>query len=286
MNYDKTNFPFESKWLTFEDHKLHYVDEGQGTPILFCHPPIGSSFMYRTFIGLLSKKYRCIAPDFPGFGLSESHPDYRFNIFSQSQALLQLIERLDLRDIIILGHDTGGPSGFYAMAQSRERFKGVIFTDTIIFPTTEYPRIDKMLNVVGSKVFTELNALTNLLVSLTFNFGVRTRKLSRQEKKEYKSMFNTADKRRRMTALLFSLKESPDMMHEIKRAFTEELNDLPALLIYGEKDPVNQLGIADRIHQLMPHSELYLIEKEGHFPHEGQPEKMASIIENWLEKII
>lgn len=285
MIYSKTLFPFESKWITVNGNKLHYVDQGTGTPILFCHPPIGSSFMYRKFIELLEKKYRCIAPDFPGFGLSESGPQERFSIFTQSQALLALIEKLDLKNIVLVGHDTGGPSGFYAMAQCSERFKAVIFTDTIIYPVSEYPKIGKMLNMVGGNFFSQLNALTNLLVRVTFNIGVRTRKLTGEEKSEYKNIFNTREKRKRMTQMLLSLKTCDHVMQEVKKAFSEQLNHFPALLIYGEKDPVYELGIPDRIHQLMPNSELFLITNEGHFPHEGQPEKMSQIIDNWLRKI-
>lgn len=285
MIYDKTLFPFESKWVTIQGSKLHYIDQGAGIPILFCHPPIGSSFMYRNFIRVLRTNYRCIVPDFPGFGLSESHPDYQFNIFSQSQVLLSLIEKLDLKNIVLLGHDTGGPSGFYAMAQCPQRFKAVIFTDTIIFPVSEYPRIDSMLHVVGSNFFSQLNAFTNLLVRVTFSLGVRTKSLSRKEKAQYRNIFNSTEKRKRMTQMLYSLKTCDTVMHEIKQAFSESINQLPALLIYGEKDPVHQLGIADRIHELMPDSELFLIPGEGHFPHEGQPGKMCQIIDTWLQKV-
>ena len=89
----------------------------------------------------------------------------------------------------------------------------------------------------------------------------------------------------RITKVLVSLKTCDNVMHQVKQAFSERLNHLPALLIYGEKDPVNQLGIVDRIQKLMPDSELFLISNEGHFPHEGQPEKMSQIMDSWIQKL-
>jgi haloalkane dehalogenase len=56
--------------MRIDDNDIHFIDEGQGQTILFCHPPIASSFMYRNMIKSLSKNFRCVALDFPGFGLS------------------------------------------------------------------------------------------------------------------------------------------------------------------------------------------------------------------------
>lgn len=285
MIYNKELYPFKSRWINIQGNQIHYIDEGQGTPILFCHPPLGSSFMYRHFIRVLSKTYRCIAPDFPGFGASKSAKTYQFNIFSQSQILIEMIQQLHLEDLVVLGHDTGGPSAFYAMAQIPERLKALIVTDTIIFPTEEYPRIHRMLKIVGTSLFRTVNERLNLLVFLTFNFGVTSRKLSKAEKRSYYDLFDNAQKRKRITDLLVSLKNSPDLMKEVKRAFSEQLNSTPTLLIYGENDPVYKLGIADRIHKLMPKSELFLVEKEGHFPHEEQPELMSKLIGDWMNKM-
>ena len=105
--YNKKLYPFKSKWINIDGNVIHYVDEGQGDIILFSHPPLGSSFMYRNFIRFLSKEYRCIAIDYPGFGLSVPHENYRISIQAQSDILLQFIQKTKLDNLLVLGHDTG-----------------------------------------------------------------------------------------------------------------------------------------------------------------------------------
>ena len=285
MHYPKDLYPFDYQKIEIDKHQIHYIDEGKGQVILFSHPPLASSFMYRDFIHILSKEFRCIALDFPGFGLSTNIKGEKYSIVSQSEILKKFIERLSLKDIIALGHDTGGPSIFKVAIEEPNLFRGLILTDTIIFPTQEYPRIHRMLSVVGSGFFQWLNAQTNFLVTLTYRVGIRTRKLSRQERKVYQQIFNTPSKRRRITELLFSLRQNPDFMEIVKKGFQTVLRDKPTLLIYGEQDPVTLMGITERIHQILSNSSLHLIKDEGHFPHEGQPKEMSEIISHWLKNL-
>ncbi len=284
MEYNKTLYPFTPKNVKINGANVHYIDEGRGQVIVFCHPPIASSFMYREFVKLLSKNCRCIAFDFPGFGLSEPPAHKNYSITAQADFIEQFIKVLNLTDIIILGHDTGGPSAFKVVIENPTLFKGIILTDTIIFPTIEYPKIDRMLSVVGSRWFQWFNSKTNLIVRLTYKFGIMTRKLSAQEKQVYYAMFSDSPKRTRITNVLFSLKQEKEFMQSIMMGFESVINKMPMLLLYGEKDPVAELGIPHRIQKMVDNAELFLIKGEGHFPHEGQPEEMCELVSNWLEK--
>ena len=283
MKYNKSLFPFESKWIQIENHNIHYVDEGKGQILLFSHAALGSSFMYRKFVENLSLHFRCIALDYPGFGLSTDLPQQKYSVVTQSRILKQFIQKLGLHEIIALGHDTGGPSLFKVAVEQPELFKGLILTDTIIFPTTSYRRIHLMLKLLSLGILKRLNIWTNFIMKLTVNKGVVTRKLSKEEKAEYYKMSATSKKRSRITQLLCSLRQNPDFMQSIKSGFENELNEKPALLIYGENDPVTQMGIPQRIQAMLKNASLFFIEKEGHFPHEGQPERMCTIIYQWVQ---
>lgn len=282
MKYNKNLFPFRPNWVTIDNHDIHYIDEGKGQIILFSHAALGSSFMYRRFFTILRRQFRCIALDYPGFGLSVGQPEH-FSIVSQSKILEKFIHTLKLKDIIALGHDTGGPSLFKVAADHPELFKGLILTDTVIFPTKEYPKIHNMLKLLSLGVMVSLNAWTNFLVKMTINFGMVTRKLTSAEKAVYYSMFDTSEKRKSITQVLTSLKEYPHFMEKVQLGFKEQLNAKPTLLIYGEKDPVTQLGIPDRIYRMLENAELFFVKKEGHFPHEGQAELMENIISQWIQ---
>ena len=70
---DRSLYPFESRWFDGRHGRMHYIDEGHGTPIIFFHGNPTWSFLYRNIITRLRGKFRCIAVDYLGFGLSE-HP--------------------------------------------------------------------------------------------------------------------------------------------------------------------------------------------------------------------
>jgi haloalkane dehalogenase len=72
---DPSLYPFKPHWFESYAGQLHYVDEGAGPPILFCHGNPTWSFLYRKVITRLRGRFRCIAVDYLGFGLSERrHP--------------------------------------------------------------------------------------------------------------------------------------------------------------------------------------------------------------------
>ena len=74
-------------YATINEQYIHYVDEGEGPAILFSHPAVGWSFMYRDMIKALSRQFRCIAIDYPGFGLSDTPEGWPFTLQGQSEAL-------------------------------------------------------------------------------------------------------------------------------------------------------------------------------------------------------
>src|ERR1035438_5030215 len=76
---DDKLFPFTSRFVELSGNVVHYVDEGEGPILLMLHGNPTWSFVYRDVIAQLSGSFRCIAPDYPGFGLSSPAPGYQFH---------------------------------------------------------------------------------------------------------------------------------------------------------------------------------------------------------------
>jgi len=68
---DPALYPFESRWFDSSQGRIHYIDEGEGPPLLLCHGNPTWSFLYRNIVIGLRDRFRCIAPDYLGFGLSD-----------------------------------------------------------------------------------------------------------------------------------------------------------------------------------------------------------------------
>jgi haloalkane dehalogenase len=284
FSYPENLYPFESKWTIVNSHHIHYIDEGKGETILFCHPPVSSSFMYRNMIKRLSIKFRCIALDFPGFGLSEIAPaiGHTQSINAQSEIVAGFIQTLRLNAVYLLMQECGGHAAIKVFLQHPEKLKGIIITDTIIFPVSTYSRIKTMLSLIHGGIFNSINSNFNFLIRAMTRFGINNRKLSREERNTYKAMFSTKTIRRASTRMLHQLVVEEELLSQIQTAFETTFNKLPALIIYGEKDPLTKMEVPQRVNKMLPNSELHFIEGEGHFPHEGEPEKMSDLITSWI----
>src|SRR5215472_10363858 len=95
-------YPFESHFAQIDGARVHYLDEGGGPPLLLLHGNPTWSFLYREIIKDLSDRFRCVAIDYPGFGLSRAAPGYEFTPAEHSRIVEQLLLQLDLDDITMM----------------------------------------------------------------------------------------------------------------------------------------------------------------------------------------
>lgn len=127
-------FPFVSRWFESAAGRVHYIDEGRGRPILFLHGNPTWSFLYRNIVAALRDQFRCVAPDYPGFGLSARPAGYGYTPAEHAAVVGELITHLDLRDLIVMGQDWGGPIGIASALAAPERVTGLVFGNTWFWP--------------------------------------------------------------------------------------------------------------------------------------------------------
>lgn len=110
-----TDFPFTPYYHTWQDLRMHYVDEGpRDAPVmLLTHCMPTWSYLYRDMIPLLVQAgYGCITPDHMGFGRSDKPTDIHwYTIARHTEILTSLITKLDLKRIRLVCQDWGGPWG-------------------------------------------------------------------------------------------------------------------------------------------------------------------------------
>lgn len=125
-------YPFESRFFaTPSGHRMHFVDESAGEPIVFVHGNPAWSFEFRHLITGLRSGFRCVAPDHIGFGLSSRnnrreghHPE------SHTRRFAALLDHLDLRDITLFMTDWGGPIGLDFARKQPERVTRIVIANT------------------------------------------------------------------------------------------------------------------------------------------------------------
>jgi haloalkane dehalogenase len=113
---------------------VHYIDEGTGPPILFCHGNPTWSFLYRDIITRLRDRFRCIAPDYLGFGLSDRPAGYAYTIEQHAQVVGELVDGLGLHGYLTMGQDWGGPISMAVATARADRVRGVVLGNTWFWP--------------------------------------------------------------------------------------------------------------------------------------------------------
>jgi pimeloyl-ACP methyl ester carboxylesterase len=109
------------KTVSIDGLEIFYREGGDPLKhtILFLHGFPSSSHMYRDIMNDLCNRYRVIAPDYPGFGLSSAPPvnEYRYTFDNLSVLIEHFIDELQLTNISLFVQDYGGPIGFRVAAR-------------------------------------------------------------------------------------------------------------------------------------------------------------------------
>jgi haloalkane dehalogenase len=136
-------WPYQPRWLTTVDGRLHYVDEGDphAPPIVLLHGNPTWGYLYRNFIpALVAGGYRVIVPDFLGFGRSKPDKPSDRAIYAAPrhvERLNLLLESLDVQNVTVLGQDWGGPLGFAWAGSHPDRIASLVVLNTFCHrPTT------------------------------------------------------------------------------------------------------------------------------------------------------
>ncbi|MFT5267672.1 MAG: haloalkane dehalogenase [Acidimicrobiales bacterium] len=126
------DFPFESKYIEVHGSKMHYIDEGEGDPILFLHGNPMSSYLWRNIIPHLSGQGRCIAPDLIGMGKSD-HPDIPYRFDDQYRYLSGFVDALGIgSNVTLVIHDWGSALGFRWAHDHADDVKAIAFMEAMI----------------------------------------------------------------------------------------------------------------------------------------------------------
>ena len=268
-------FPFDSRFVEVDGSRVHYVDEGHGPVLLFLPGAPNWSFFYRRFVDALRDEFRCVAVDYPGFGLSSVDPDQPPTVPGLSRFVERFIQTLGVKDIILVAGDAGGPIGLGVAVRHPDWFGGLVLAGTFAWPLSDYPRVRRMLRLTGSPVVRLLQEQLNLLLRMS----ARSFPMSAAEREVYLAPYASAAARRNPVLLLADLAGNEGYMREIERGLRTRLSHLPVLLMWGDKDPVYEF--LPRFQRIFPDAQTLTIPGAHHFPFAEAPDDMIAEIRRW-----
>jgi haloalkane dehalogenase len=278
-----TDFPFAPHYIEVNDLRMHYVDEGEGDPILCLHGEPSWSYLYRKMIPTLTQVGRVIAPDLIGFGRSDKLPNKEdYSVAFHADQLRGFITQLDLCHITLVCQDWGGLLGLPIVADLPDRFDRVVVMNTFI-PTGDEPPSEGFLRWRGFAA-----KQTDLDVGFIMQSGCVS-PLAPEVIAAYNAPFPDATYKagaHQFPLLVPITPDNPasDWMRKARVFFSTWTK--PALVMFSDSDPVTRGGDQFFRH-LIPSANdepEIIITQAGHFLQEDKGEEIAEHIRQFVER--
>ena len=270
---DRTIFPFRSRSVEIDGNIVHYVDEGHGPVLLLLHGNPSYSFLYRHIIRILCSHFRCIAVDYPGFGLSTPQAGYSFKPKEHSEIVEKFAVALGLTDIRLMVQDWGGPIGLGFAGRRPDLIHSLFIGNTWAWPAQEVKHIARFSRVAGSAFsqffIVRFNAFVNILIPAAVN-----KKLSAAEMAAYRGPFPTPESRRPIALFPKEILDSRAYLSEVESGLAR-LRDKPVLLLWADADDGFKENERRRFEQNFPAAVTCALQGAKHYIQENAPEQIC-----------
>jgi haloalkane dehalogenase len=280
---DRTRYPFESRYLTLSEGRVHYIDEGDGPVILMLHGNPTWSFLYRHFVRELSDEYRCVAVDYLGFGLSEKPRDVSYRPADHARLVEKFVAELDLRDVTLVVQDWGGPIGMEYATRHPENVRALVVMNSWMWPAED--RGTKAFSaVLGNRLSKALIERFNLFARgvMPTAYGDRS-KLTPEIHRHYLRPLSTPTDRTASWVFPREITGSRGWLANLWDR-RDAIRDKPTLLVWGMKDPAFGSALP-RWRDLFPNARVVGYDDCGHYVQEEKGPDAAAEIRTFLASI-
>jgi len=278
--------PFKRNFLKLNGQQYHYVNEGEGEPVVMVHGNPSWSLYYRNVVKSLSATHQCIVPDHIGCGLSDKpdDADYEYTLKSRIDDLEALLEHLNVKEnITLVVHDWGGMIGMGYASRYPERIKKLVILNTGAFHLPKNKMFPWPLWICrNSMLGTILVRGFNAFSSIASYVGVKRNAMDKDLRTAYVAPFNTW--KNRISTLRFvqdiPLKphdKSYDLVTNIGESL-EKFSDTPMLICWGLKDFVFDKHFLAEWQQRFPNADVHSFDDCGHYILEDASEEVVPLI--------
>jgi haloalkane dehalogenase len=274
------DYPFESVYREVDGLRLAHLDEGEGKPVVFFHGEPTWSFLWRRVIPpVRDAGYRCIAPDYAGFGRSDKPTDLGWYTYDRHVGLMAaLLEELDLRDVTVVVHDWGGPIGLRVAVEHPDRVARIVIMET--GPFTGHQKMSE-----ARLAFREFVRNTpDVPIGFLVKGGCRNEP-SEEVIAAYDAPYIDAASKAGARAFPLILPTEPDAPGAAAgKRVADGLrdDDRPALVLWADSDPVLPIQVGERVSSQLNLPAPRLIANASHFLQEDAGPEIGSIIAEWL----
>ena len=289
-------YPFKHRYFTLRPPhgadatghpRVHYIDEGQGPVILLLHGNPTWSFYYRELIKGLADRYRVIAPDHMGCGLSDKPRRFPYTLRAHIDNLEQLIDHLQL-DAVTLGvHDWGGPIGLGWAVRHPQRAARFVVFNTAAFLGGPLPLRIRACRwpILGGLAVRGLNAFAEAAVSMACKHRER---MTPEVRRGYLLPYDSYATRIAILRFIRDIPLSPkDPSYDLVKAIDGSLSsfqDRPMIIFWGALDFCFNDWYLQEWTSRFPAAAVHRFENAGHYVVEDAHELILPLVRRFLEE--
>ncbi len=274
------DFGFEPSYGEAGGLRMAYLDEGEGPAVVFFHGEPTWSYLWRKVIPpVRDAGFRCIAPDYAGFGRSDKPTDIGWYSYDRHVELVgELLANLELSDATAVVHDWGGPIGLRLAVEHPDWFARMVIMDTGLF-TGEQPMSDAW------KQFRDFVERTEDLPVSMLVRGACARGMSDDVAAAYDAPFPTPESKAGARAFPLMLPTDPAMPGAAAGKRTLEAlraDERPKLHLWADSDFIIPFEVGERFAAAINAEPPRKVENASHFLQEDAGPELGAMIADWI----
>ncbi|HVO53192.1 MAG TPA: haloalkane dehalogenase [Solirubrobacterales bacterium] len=274
------DYPFASSYREVDGLRLAHLDEGEGRPVVFFHGEPTWSYLWRKVIPpVRDAGFRCIAPDYAGFGRSDKPTDLGWYTYDRHVALMAaLLEELDLRDATAVVHDWGGPIGLRCAVEHPDRISRLVIMET--GPFTGHQRMSEAWLAFREFVRNTEDVPVGFLVR-----GGCKHDPGEEIVAAYDAPYPEPAAKAGARAFPLILPTEPDAPGAAEgKAVADALrsDERPTLILWAEDDPILPFSMGERVASQLNFPPPVPVADASHFLQEDAGPAVGAILADWL----
>jgi pimeloyl-ACP methyl ester carboxylesterase len=257
----------EGKFIDLEGRSTHYIEKGDGEPVILIHGFFYDSYMWSGNIDALAEHFKVYAIDLWGFGYSTRQPlDYGYQLYANQ--VLMFMDSLDIPRAVLVGQSMGGGTAIKLCAQYRERVNKLLLVDAGGMPNPR-PLVGRFLALprVG-EFFLSLNTDAIRRKNLRDIF-IHNKEVITQSYFENVTRFHKIKGTNEASLTILRrdfFDKLSDEIHQLGKM------DVPIMIVWGREDRGIPLDRGEKMHRILEGSRLEIIDDAGHVPNSERSE--------------
>lgn len=258
-----------SRWTTVDGMRIHYWVDGpeSGTPLVLVHGLGGHAEDWHNLVSfLIHDGFRVYLPDLPGFGRSEKPKDFSYSIPDEARVVLGFMDAMGLQRVDLGGHSMGGWIVQRIAIEHPDRITRLMVFDSAGI----YHKPDWNTALFTPTTPGELNELDALLMPHPPEVpGFIARDILRVSHRDSRVI------QRAMQSMLTGRDTTDSELPQLK---------MPMLIVWGDQDHITPVADGEKMHQLVPQSQLDVVQGCGHLAPVQCADRIGLVVNAFLKR--